>query len=104
MSTYLGETSVDWRTTDAFKDYTTTRWALYMIEQYGQIQGDHHRKWVLDQVARILNGADVQVSIAQWRGGACEYRVMIGSSPGYIEWRRSMNDCEYPPYDAGIPP
>ena len=28
--------------------------ALHLIEQYGQIGGDHHRCWVLDQVVRAL--------------------------------------------------
>lgn len=30
--------------------------AMKIIEQYGWIDGDHHKKWVLDQVARILLG------------------------------------------------
>ena len=28
--------------------------ALSVIFQYGQIKGDHHKAWVLDQVVRIL--------------------------------------------------
>lgn len=29
--------------------------ALYMINQYGGIDGAHHKQWVLDQVVRILS-------------------------------------------------
>ncbi len=32
--------------------------ALGMILQYGQIDGSHHKAWVLDQVVRILTGND----------------------------------------------
>ena len=28
--------------------------AISLIEQYGQIDGSHHKAWVLDQVVRIL--------------------------------------------------
>lgn len=30
------------------------RAALDVITQYGSIDGDHHKQWVLDQVVRIL--------------------------------------------------
>jgi len=29
--------------------------AIEMIENYGGIDGGHHKQWVLDQVMRILN-------------------------------------------------
>jgi hypothetical protein len=28
--------------------------AMVLIECYGQIDGSHHKAWVLDQVARVL--------------------------------------------------
>ena len=31
--------------------------ALHMIHQYGGIDGNHHKQWVLDQVVRALTGA-----------------------------------------------
>lgn len=32
--------------------------ALAIIEQYGQIDGAHHKAWVIDQVVRALQGDD----------------------------------------------
>ncbi len=30
--------------------------ALEVVKEYGTIEGDHHRAWVLDQVLRALTG------------------------------------------------
>lgn len=30
--------------------------ALFLIDRYGGIDGDHHKQWVLDQVVRVLAG------------------------------------------------
>lgn len=30
--------------------------ALNIANQYGQIDGDHHKTWVIDQMVRILTG------------------------------------------------
>ena len=27
-----------------------------LIEQYGQVDGDHHLRWVIDQIARVVWG------------------------------------------------
>jgi len=32
--------------------------AMGIIESYGGIDGDHHKTWVIDQVARVLKGGD----------------------------------------------
>ncbi len=37
-------------------DAEKIRASMDVIERYGQIEGDHHSKWVIDQVARILMG------------------------------------------------
>jgi len=29
-------------------------WALDLAVRYGQIDGDHHKAWVIDQVVRLL--------------------------------------------------
>ena len=29
-------------------------WALDLALRYGQIDGDHHKAWVIDQVVRLL--------------------------------------------------
>lgn len=58
--------------------------ALEVIEQYGGIDGGHHKQWVLDQVARALLGG------------------------GYREWVIAMKAGEDGPetyeWDEGIPP
>lgn len=32
------------------------RKALVLIERFGGIDGEHHKQWVLDQIARVLTG------------------------------------------------
>lgn len=58
--------------------------ALALIEAYGGIEGEHHKTWVIDQVARVLIG------------------------DGYEEWVRQMKDGEDGPetyeWDEGIAP
>lgn len=51
---YLGETAVDVSTHPEFKHYIANDWAMSFISRYGQIDGDHHKTWVLDQVVRYL--------------------------------------------------
>lgn len=87
---------------------TSVEWALLMIGQYGQVDGEHHKKWVLDQVARVLNGAPVKVVEARWENGETEERFTIGSSVRYKRWVAEMKAGEdgkntYS-YDAGTPP
>lgn len=43
--------------------------ALEIIEQYGGIEGDHHRCWVIDQVARLLNGDDYERWVTEMKDG-----------------------------------
>ena len=31
--------------------------AMKLIEQYGHVDGEHHKQWLLDQVARVLMGS-----------------------------------------------
>lgn len=58
--------------------------ALEFIERYGGIDGDHHKTWVIDQVARSLLG------------------------DAYPQWVIDMKDGEDGPdtynWDEGIPP
>jgi hypothetical protein len=85
MDGYLGEFSVDLKRSP-FAEWTPSDWALYFIDRYGGIDGDHHKTWVLDQVARILNGAPVLVVEARWTNGETEYRVSLGDSSKYRAW------------------
>ena len=110
MANYLGIFTCDIKDTE-FTNYTPTDWALYWIGSYGQIDGAHHKTWVLDQVARILNGTDVIVQIAKWDNGHQEYRVKLTEpSEKYNEWILEMKGEEVEDgkfeydYDVGIPP
>jgi hypothetical protein len=107
MEGYLGEFLVHLPDSE-FSDYTSIDWAIYFIEMYGQIDGEHHKAWVLDQVARILMETPVIVNEARWTGGEKEYRVRVDwPSNEYIEWAKEMRGSpetvEYS-YDEGTPP
>jgi hypothetical protein len=103
MEGYLGEFSVDPSTTE-FKDFTPSDWALRYIFTYGQIDGAHHKQWVLDQVVRILTGTPIEITEARWSNGHKEYRCQLGTSKAYKKWVKEYeNDGEYE-YDEGIPP
>lgn len=110
MAKYLGETKVDIKTHPVFKKYTTVDWMMYFIESYGQIDGEHHKTWVLDQAARIAHGNKIEVKLAKWDDGQSEYRVNLVKAPTkeYKNWVKEMKDGEDGPesysYDEGIAP
>jgi hypothetical protein len=62
--------------------------ALELISQFGGVEGEHHKTWVIDQVARSL----------------------LGSDYAYDKWAREMEgdpedeDNYYGPWDEGIAP
>lgn len=104
--TYLGEVPVDISTHEEYKNYTPKDWAMYFITAYGQIQGDHHSKWVIDQVARILLGAAITVKKASWSDGTVDYRISVDEdkpSQEYLAWVKEAKDEGYD-YDEGIAP
>ena len=107
MENYLGEFPVPLKETP-FAEFTSTSWALYYIERYGGIDGSHHKQWLIDQVARILNGAPVTVVEARWGGGHTEYRVNVGACGQYTAWVTEMKAGEDGPetydWDEGTPP
>lgn len=107
-TTYLGETPVVLNQTP-FATYNATDWSLYFMFRYGQIDGAHHKSWVLDQVARILHGTPVKVVEASWSNGEREYRVSLGEpSQAYLAWveqyKRDEESGEEYNYDEGIAP
>lgn len=108
MNGYLGSFPVDISETK-YKDYTPDDWALKFIWMFGQIDGAHHKQWVLDQVARILNGAPVIVSERRWENGYTEFDYEVGTSEKYQNWVKEYEgededgDPEYS-YDEGIAP
>lgn len=104
MKGYLGEFE-----TDVNSDFTPRDWALWYIGSYGGFDGDHHKAWVLDQVARILHGTPVICREARWENGESELRVKLGDpSDKYLEWVRDLKDGEDGPdtydYYEGIAP
>jgi hypothetical protein len=105
---YLGEFEVDLKDTP-FADYTERDWALYWIGSYGGIDGAHHKTWVLDQVARILNGTPVIVKQRRWTKHEPEWSMTLDEpSRASEEWVIRMRDGEDGPetydWDEGIAP
>lgn len=43
--------------------------ALDLALECGQIDGDHHKTWVIDQMVRILAGDRYDEIITSWRAG-----------------------------------
>jgi len=102
MAKFLGETDVS----DSYLDWTPTDFALLYIRKYGQIDGEHHKLWVLDQVTRILHGTPIKVRLAKWDDGQSEPRFYLEDPPSqaYQRWvREFINDGEYS-YDEGVAP
>lgn len=52
---------------DSLADRATT--ALRYAFSYGQIDGDHHKAWVIDQIVRALTGPDYDAAITSWSDG-----------------------------------
>lgn len=83
-----------------------------MYNYPNQIDGAHHKAWVLDQVARIYNGTAVIVKLAKWSDGQEEYRVWLDEpTPKYDDWVKDYRgqydeeeNCYEYDYDEGIAP
>lgn len=90
-----------------FAEYTPFDWAMYFIERYGQIDGEHHKLWVLDQVARIHKGTPILIAQAAWSNGHTEWRITLGEpTKDYEDWVHEMRfdgEDEYY-YDEGVAP
>ena len=101
---YLGETPILTLDGTPFEGYGPNEWALQYIGGYGQIDSGHHKQWVLDQVARILKGTEVKVTLAKWDNGKSEYRYRTADpSEEYLDWVREQMIGGYN-YDEGIAP
>jgi hypothetical protein len=108
MNGYLGEFPVDVTTHPTFSKYTPADWAMLFIGKYSGIDGDHHKTWVFDQVARILKGTPVVVVEARWDKPSSEYRFTVADPPSeaYTEWVKQMTSGVNEGYDwdTGITP
>jgi hypothetical protein len=112
---YLGEFPVG--PDNETNSWTPIDWALKYIAMYGSIDGDHHKTWVIDQVARILHGTPVLVKMAKWSNFNAtgqpgeEMRFTTGEpSQAYLDWVKDLlgpvdenGETEYS-YDEGIAP
>jgi hypothetical protein len=110
MEGYLGETPVDVGAHPTYSTYQPSDWAMLFIEKYGQIDGEHHKTWVLDTASRILLGTPVIVVTARWANGQEEDRFWLDEpSKEYLDWREEMlcrdeNGQPQYGYDEGIAP
>ncbi len=111
MEGYLGEVDVTNNSEkNPFYGAPSSVMALIFIGQYGGIDGQHHKNWVLDQAARILNDTPVIVSLASWDNGYTELRFQTGEpSQQYKDWVISLvtddDGTVYEDmYDVGICP
>lgn len=97
MNGYLGEKIVEKRSTP-FKHYKRKDWVLWFVSNYGHCDGEHHKQWLLDQVARVCLGSKIIIKEASWENGLKEYRVSLGKeNKAYKEW--AGDD-----WDSGIAP
>lgn len=48
---------------------STIQQAIYLAVQYGGIDGEHHKAWVIDQMVRVLAGNDYATIVANAKSG-----------------------------------
>ena len=100
---YLGETVIPQSETP-YKNLDGQGLALEYAFRYGQIDGGHHKQWVIDQMTRILLGTPVTFSLAKWDNGEEGYRIETGKpSKAYLNWVEELKNGDYG-YDEGIAP
>lgn len=106
MDGYLGETVVTELRDTPFEGFERNDWALWYISEYCTIDGDHHKTWALDQVARILHSTPVIVKLARWQDGQEEYRVSTAEPPSanYERWVMELEWEWDVDHDTGIAP
>ena len=54
--------------------------ALGLAWQYGQIDGGHHKMWVIDQMVRVLLGDEYEKWVKEYEGDD-EYEWDVGIAP-----------------------
>ena len=111
MTVYLGAFPVALADTP-YANYTPNDWVMQYMFSYGQIDGAHHKQWVLDQIARILKGTPVLVDLRKWDNGHSEFQFYLDEpSSEYLNWVKEYrgewdeeNECHEYEYDEGIAP
>jgi len=108
MEGYLGDKLIPVAQTP-YAGYSKEDWILYWIGSYGQIDGSHHKQWLIDQVAQICNGVEIIIKQASWSNGQTEWRISLGDeNDPYKKWVHQMKvnedgEEEYD-YDTGVAP
>jgi len=81
------------------------------IERYAQIDGAHHKQWVLDQIVRIIKNTPIVIKLAKWTDGTEEYRYDTDyPSKEYLDWVEEVKEYDAEnyeyiyDYDEGIAP
>lgn len=75
--------------------------ALAYASRYGQVKGDHHKMWVIDQMVRALLGCLVAV---RQRGALSGPLYQYKAQDESVEYRNFAGcDPDYP-WDEGIAP
>lgn len=55
-----------------------------LIEEFGEVDGDHHKKWLLDQIMRIIQGSNYRKWVRDYckgEDGPHTYDWDIGIAP-----------------------
>ncbi len=103
MEKYLGEEVLTDLTGTEFEGLGQVEWIAIFVDSYGMVDGEHHKQWLIDAVARIAHGAPVVVKRASWGTGHSELRVSIGTSERYERWIEGRREAGYD-WDPGIAP
>lgn len=82
--------------------------ALVFARRYGEIDGGHHKAWVIDQMVMALTGCPLEkVSAVDTRNQQYEYDSQ-GKSEEYLAFVAAHNSGEYGPntyeWDEGVAP
>jgi hypothetical protein len=82
--------------------------AIDLALSYGQIDGDHHKAWVIDQMVRALTGCPiVKKKAINFRDEEYEYECQ-GESDEYLQlikiYCHDDEDPEAYSWDEGCPP
>ncbi len=98
------ETIVDISKHPEYCNYTTADWVTKWLDDYGNIDGSHHKAWSIDQAMQILKGTKIIVYNAHLVDGTIECRCKLDiPSNNYLKWKRLRQNDGYT-WNTGCPP
>ncbi len=101
MNKYLGETEIELINSN-YATYEKQDFVLMWMKMYKGIDGEHHKDWLLDQIARILRGVKVVLVVAKWEDGTEEERFSLGEPTElYNNWVAEVKSGEHGPDTYG---